>query len=163
MTRCRVLCEQLQAATPVVPHASRQVRNSGCTSTAIILLLTKKMKYREAVHDIAVNVQLGCITSGHHHLWSECKQKGCVACPWVNKEGVQDLFKYKKGGHLQDVRGTHKFQGVQGLQHIYISFNRCCTTGFTTGTHTSMTFSGVKQGAEWSKRQGIQRNTPNPP
>ena len=77
------------------------------------------MKYGGAEYTIAVQVRFGCITEDHHHLWSECRQKGCVACPWVNKHGVADLFLHK-GGRLNEVRGFHKFQGVSNLEEVYI-------------------------------------------
>ena len=38
-----------------------------------------------------IRVQLGC------HRWSEFKQMGFVACPWVNNKMVHDLFKQRWG------------------------------------------------------------------
>ena len=72
------------------------------------------MKYGRTLH-----VQFGCLTADHHHLWSECGQKGCVACTWVNKHGAATLFLHK-GGCLNDVRGSHKFQGVSNPTQVYI-------------------------------------------
>ena len=74
------------------------------------------MKYGGAEYTTTLHVQFGCLTADHHHLWSECRQKGCVACPWVNKHGASTLFVHK-GGRLNDVRGSHKFQVAQ----VYIT------------------------------------------
>ena len=54
-----------------------------------------------------------------YHLWSKCPQKGGVACPWVNKNGAGGLFLHK-GGCLNGVCGSHKFQGVSNLEEVYI-------------------------------------------
>ena len=43
-----------------------------------------------------------------------------MACPGVNKHGVATLFLHK-GGHLNEVRGSHKFQGVSNLAQVYIT------------------------------------------
>ena len=79
----------------------------------------QRMRYQGVEYTTALRVQFGCITVDHHHLWGECKQKGCVACPWRNKHGVKDLFLHK-GGCLNQVRGPHKFQGVSNLEKVYI-------------------------------------------
>ena len=79
----------------------------------------QRMKYAGAVYNITLQIRLGAITADHHHLWSECRQKGCVACPWVNKDGAGELFLHK-GGCLNGVRGSHKFQGVSNLEEVYI-------------------------------------------
>ena len=50
------------------------------------------MKYGGAKYTTALQLRFGCLTADHHHLWSECRQKGCVAFPWVNKHGVATLF-----------------------------------------------------------------------
>ena len=77
------------------------------------------MKYAGAVYNTTLQIRLGAITADHHHLWSECRQKGCVACPWVNKDGAGELFLHK-GGFLNGVCGSHKFQGVSNLEEVYI-------------------------------------------
>ena len=79
----------------------------------------QRMKYAGAVYNTTLQIRLGAITADHHHLWSECRQKGCVACPWVNKDGAGELFLHK-GGCLNGVRGSHKFQGVSNLEEVYI-------------------------------------------
>ena len=79
----------------------------------------QRMKYACAVYNTTLQIRLGAITADHHHLWSECRQKGCVACPWVNKDGAGELFLHK-GGCLNGVRGSHKFQGVSNLEEVYI-------------------------------------------
>ena len=66
------------------------------------------MRYQGVEYTTALRVQFGCITADHHHLWGECKQKGCVVCPWLNKHGMKDLFLHN-GGCLNQVQGTHKF------------------------------------------------------
>ena len=40
------------------------------------------MKYGGREYTKVFFVKLGCLAADHHHLWSECRQKGCVACPW---------------------------------------------------------------------------------
>ena len=55
------------------------------------------MTYQGVEYTSAVRVQFGCITADHHNLRSECKQKGFVACPWLNKHGSKDLFLHKGG------------------------------------------------------------------
>ena len=42
-----------------------------------------------------------------------------MACPWVNKDGAGELFLHK-GGCLNGVRGSHKFQGVSNLEEVCI-------------------------------------------
>ena len=42
-----------------------------------------------------------------------------MACPWVNKHGASTLFLHK-GGRLNDVRVSHRFQGVSTLAEVYI-------------------------------------------
>ena len=79
----------------------------------------QRMKYAGAVYNTTLQIRLGAITADHHHLWSECRQKGCVACPWVNKDGAGELFLHK-GGCLNGVRGSHKFQGFSNLEEVYI-------------------------------------------
>ena len=79
----------------------------------------QRMKYAGAVYNTTLQIRLGAITADHHHLWSECRQKGCVACPWVNKDGAGELFLHK-GGCLSGVCGSHKFQGVSNLEEVYI-------------------------------------------
>ena len=70
---------------------------------------------------MTVHVQFGCLTADHHHLWSECRQKGCVACPCVNKHGSATLFLHRGGGgRLNEVCGSHKFLGVSNLAQVYI-------------------------------------------
>ena len=75
-------------------------------------LFKQRMRYRGVEHTTALRVQFGCIGADHHHLWSECKQKGCVACPWLNKHGVKDLF-LQKGGSLNQVLGPISFRVFQ--------------------------------------------------
>ena len=77
------------------------------------------MKHGGAEYTTALHLRLGCPTADYHHLWSECRQKGCMACPWVNKHRVATLFLHN-GGHLNEVRGSHKFKGVSDLAQIYI-------------------------------------------
>ena len=79
----------------------------------------QRMKYACAVYNITLQIRFGAITADHHHLWSECRQKGCVACPWVNKNGPGQLFLHK-GGCLSGVCGSHKFQRVSNLEDVYI-------------------------------------------
>ena len=79
----------------------------------------QRMKCGGAEYTTAQHLQFGCLNAEHHHLWSEGRQKGCVACPSVNKHGVATLFLHK-GGRLNEVRGSHKFQGVSNLAQIYI-------------------------------------------
>ena len=45
-----------------------------------------------------LHVRFRCVTAEHHHLWSEYRQNGCVACPLVNKHGASTLFLHKGGG-----------------------------------------------------------------
>ena len=68
----------------------------------------QRMKYGGAEYTMTLHVPFGGFTANHHHLLLECWQKGCVACPWVNKHGAATLFPHK-GGQLNDVRGSHKF------------------------------------------------------
>ena len=75
------------------------------------------MKYGGAEYTTTLHVQFRCVIADHHHLWSECRHKGCLACPWVNKHGAATLFPHK-GGRRNDVRGSHKFQGVHELLKI---------------------------------------------
>ena len=77
------------------------------------------MKYAGGVYNTTLQIRLGAITDDHHPLWSECRQKGCVACPWVNKDGAGELFLHK-GGRLNGVRGSQKFQRVSNLEEVYI-------------------------------------------
>ena len=77
------------------------------------------MKYAGAVYNTTLEIRFGAITADHHHLWSECRQKRCVVCHWVNKNGAGELFLHK-GGCLNDVRGSHKFQGVSNPEEVYI-------------------------------------------
>ena len=79
----------------------------------------QRMKYGGAKYTTTLHLQFGCLAAYHHHLLSECWQKGCVACPWVNKHGVAALFLHK-GGRLNEVRGSHKFQGVSNLAQVYV-------------------------------------------
>ena len=81
--------------------------------------INQRMKYGGAEYTTTLHVQFGCLTADHHHLWSECWQKGCVACPWVNNHGASTLFLHK-GGRLNDVRGSHKFRGVPSLAQVCI-------------------------------------------
>ena len=78
------------------------------------------MKCGGAEYTTTLHLQLGCLSADHHHLWSECRQKGCVACPWVNKHGVAILFLHK-GGRRNEVRGSHKFHGVSNPAQVYIT------------------------------------------
>ena len=55
------------------------------------------MKYGGAEYTTALHLQFGCLTADHHHLWLECLQRGCVACPSVKKHGVATLFLHKGG------------------------------------------------------------------
>ena len=82
-------------------------------------LPNQRMKYGGAEYTTTLHVQFGCLSADHYHLWSECRQKGCVACPWVNKHGASTSFQHKRG-RLNDVRGSHKFQGVSNLAQVYI-------------------------------------------
>ena len=66
------------------------------------------MRYQGVEYTTALWVQFGCITTDHHHWRGECKQKGCVACAWLNKHGLKDLFLHK-GGCLNQVWGPHEF------------------------------------------------------
>ena len=52
----------------------------------------QRMKYAGAVYKTTLQIRFGATTADHHHLWSECRQKGCVACPWVNKNGAENSF-----------------------------------------------------------------------
>ena len=70
----------------------------------------QRMKYGGTVYPTTLHLHFGCLIALHHHLWSKCRQKGRVACPWVNKHVVATLFLHK-GGRLNEVRGFHKFQG----------------------------------------------------
>ena len=79
----------------------------------------QRMKYGGMEYTTTLQVQFGCLIAYHHHLWSECRQKGCVACPWVNRHGAATLFLHK-GGRLNDVRGSHKFEGVSNLAQVHI-------------------------------------------
>ena len=79
----------------------------------------QRMKYAGAVYNTTLQIRLGANTADHHHLWSECRQKGCVACPSVNEDGAGELFLHK-GGCLNAMRGSHKFQGVSNLEEVYI-------------------------------------------
>ena len=79
----------------------------------------QRMKYGGAEYTTTLHVQFGGLTAHHHHLWSQCRRKGCVACPLVNKHGASTVFLHK-GGRLNDVRGSQKFQGVSNLAHVYI-------------------------------------------
>ena len=79
----------------------------------------QRMKYGGAEYTTTLHLQFGCLTADHHHLWSESRQKGCVACPRVNKHGVATLFRHK-GGCLNEVRGSHQFQGVSNLAQVDI-------------------------------------------
>ena len=77
----------------------------------------QRMKYGGAKDTTALQLKFSCVTADHHHLWSECRQKGCVACPWVKKHGSATLLLHK-GGHLNEVRGSHKFHGVSNLAKV---------------------------------------------
>ena len=66
------------------------------------------MRYQGFEYPTHLRVRLGSITIDRHHLCGECKQKGCVACPWLNKHELQDVFLHK-GGRLNQVQGPHKF------------------------------------------------------
>ena len=77
----------------------------------------QRMKYGGAEYSTTLHLQFGCLTADHHHLWSECRQKGGVACPWVNKHGVATLFLHQ-GGCLNEVHGSHKFQSVSNLAQV---------------------------------------------
>ena len=79
----------------------------------------QRMKYAGAVYNTTLQIRLGAITADHHHLWAECRQKGRVACLWVNKDGAGEPFLHK-GGCLNGARGSHKFQGVSNLEGVYI-------------------------------------------
>ena len=56
------------------------------------------MRYQGVKHTTALSVHFGCITAYHHRLWGERKQKSFLACPWLIKHGVKDLFLDKGGG-----------------------------------------------------------------
>ena len=79
----------------------------------------QRMGYGGAEYTTTLHVQFGCLTADHHHLWAECRQKGCLACSWVNKHGASTLFVHK-GRCRNYVRGSHKFQGVCNLAQVYI-------------------------------------------
>ena len=79
----------------------------------------QRMKYGGAQYTTTLHVQFGCLIADHYHLWSECRRKRCVACPWVNKHGASTLFLHN-GGHPNDVRGCHKFHRVSNVAEIYI-------------------------------------------
>ena len=55
-------------------------------------IFQQRMRYHGVEYTTLLRVQFGCITADHHHLLGECEQKGCVACPWLNKHGLKDLF-----------------------------------------------------------------------
>ena len=84
------------------------------------------MKYAGAVYNTTLQIRLEAFTTDHHHLWSECRQKGCVACPWVNKDVAGELFLHKEGC-LNGVCGSHKFQGFLTWKR-FILCNLYCTT-----------------------------------
>ena len=58
----------------------------------------QRMKYGGAQCTTTLQVQFGCLIADHHHLWSEFRQKGWLACPWVNKHGASTLFLHNGGG-----------------------------------------------------------------
>ena len=60
--------------------------------------IQQRMEYDGAEYTTTLHLLIGCPTADHHHLWLECQQKGCVACPWVNKHGVGTLFLHRGGG-----------------------------------------------------------------
>ena len=67
-----------------------------------------RVKYGGGECTTVLCVKFGCLKADHHHLWSECRQKGSVACPWVacpwvNKHGVANRL--HKGGRLHQVWG----------------------------------------------------------
>ena len=80
----------------------------------------QRMKYARALYNTTLQISFGAITADHQNLWSECRQKGFVARPWVNKNGAGELFLHK-GGCLNGVRGSHKFQGVSNLDEVDIA------------------------------------------
>ena len=51
----------------------------------------QRMKYGGAEYTTALHLQFGCLAAHHHHLWSECRQKGCVTCHWVNMHGKHGM------------------------------------------------------------------------
>ena len=79
----------------------------------------QRMKYGGAEYTATLHVQVGCLNADNHNLWSECRLKRCVVCPWVNKHGFATLFLHKQG-RLNDVRGCHKFQSVSNLAQVHI-------------------------------------------
>ena len=84
------------------------------------------MKYAGAVYNTTPHIRFGAITADHHHLWSECRQKGCVACPWVNKNGAGELFLHK-GGCLNGGVGPISLRGSLTWKR-FILCNLYCTT-----------------------------------
>ena len=85
----------------------------------LLVHLSSVCQYAGAVYNTTLQIRFLGITADHHHLSCQCSQKGCVACPWVNKNGARELFLYK-GGCPNGVRGSHKFQGVSNLEEVYI-------------------------------------------
>ena len=79
----------------------------------------QRMKYGGAEYTTTLHVQFGGLTADHHHLWSQCRRKGRVACPLVHKHGASALFLHKVGC-LNDVRGSHNIQGISNLAQVYI-------------------------------------------
>ena len=66
-------------------------------------------------------VSFCCLKAAYPLLWAESKQKGCVACAWINKRAVVDLFLQKGGGGgLHQLRVFHKFWGIPNLEDVYI-------------------------------------------
>ena len=97
-----------------VPHRAKALPAlPSCT-------LKQHMKYRGVEYNTAIRVQFGCITAHHHHLWAECKQKGCAACTWLNKHGVKHLSLHWGGGGLKQVWGPQKFHGPSNLENVCI-------------------------------------------
>ena len=79
----------------------------------------QRMKHGAREYTTVLRVKFGCLTAHHKYLWFECRQKGCVGCPWINKHGFAHLFLHK-GGRLHQVRGSHKFLGVSNLEDVCI-------------------------------------------
>ena len=80
-------------------------------------------KQRMTCHGVeytcARRVHFGCVNAQHHDLWRECKEKGCVACPRLNKHGWKDLF-FQKTGWVNQVRRPLSVLGMSNLQNEYI-------------------------------------------
>ena len=82
---------------PKVVNGERQPKRAEALQAPPSCKFNHRMKYGGAQYTTTLHVQLRCLTTDHHHLWSECPQNGCVACPWVNKHGASTLILHKGG------------------------------------------------------------------